>query len=277
MTRTWRAAFPRRPAGGVRPGRAPGRTATQLSDFGFLDATVIAVAMFLGGIVKGTIGFGLPLVTVPIMTLVMAPATAIAIMAAPIFTSNLVQASGAWRRTIVRFWPLVLTTVLASAVGAWILSQASGEGLDAVVGAVLIGIAVVQLFGIRLPRPRPAVEPATSAAVGAVTGVVGGITSFYGPTVVPYLVALDLGKDEFVSTVASYYVIVTLPYFASLAVFGVLGATEFVMSLLALVPLFAGMRTGAFLRGRIPGRTFRLVILLALMAIGVLLIVRGLS
>ena len=49
-----------------------------------LSMVLIALAFFAGGLVKGVIGIGLPLVAVPIMATVLAPTTAIALPAVPI-------------------------------------------------------------------------------------------------------------------------------------------------------------------------------------------------
>lgn len=235
--------------------------------------------MVLGGIVKGAIGFGLPLVTVPIMTFVVAPQSAIALMAVPIVGSNLLQAAegGEWRRGLRRFGPMILTTFLGMAIGLSVLAGASGALLDLAMGLTVLSVAAVQLAGLRLPRPAPERERATSAAVGLGAGVIGGMTSFFGPLVITYLIALDLPKNMFVSTMAAYYVSAVVPFFLSLAVIGVLGPVEFVLSAAAMAPILVGLRLGTALRGRIPADTFRRIVLLALGAVGAMLALKALA
>lgn len=230
--------------------------------------------MVLGGIVKGAIGFGLPLVTIPIMTLVVPPQVAIALMAVPTVGSNIVQVAGGGdpRPRLARFWPLVATTLAGMLVGLSVLAGASGALLDVFLGLTVVAIALVQLLGITLPRPAPEREPAASAAVGAVAGVLGGMTSFFGPPVITYLIALDLPKNAFVATMASYYLVATVPFFVSLAVIGLLGPVEFAVSLAAAAPIMAGLWLGTHMRGRIAAGTFRRMVLVFLAVVGAVLV-----
>lgn len=60
-----------------------------------LDPSIIALAalvFFLGGIIKGALGFGLPLFAVPILALVMPLISAITMMGVPVLISNIYQA-----------------------------------------------------------------------------------------------------------------------------------------------------------------------------------------
>lgn len=51
-----------------------------------------ATAILFGGIVKGTLGVGLPLFAVPIMSLMIGSTQAIALVAVPVVVSNIWQA-----------------------------------------------------------------------------------------------------------------------------------------------------------------------------------------
>ena len=78
-----------------------------------------ALAILFGGLVKGTLGVGLPLFAVPIMSLMIGSTQAIALVAVPVLVSNIWQAwqEGNWKASLKRFWPLMITqgvmTVLA--------------------------------------------------------------------------------------------------------------------------------------------------------------------
>ncbi|MCB1803859.1 MAG: sulfite exporter TauE/SafE family protein, partial [Candidatus Competibacteraceae bacterium] len=62
-----------------------------MSDILLLQAAVALLAFFCAGIVKGTLGVGLPLVALPITATVMPPAQAMALTIGPILVSNLWQ------------------------------------------------------------------------------------------------------------------------------------------------------------------------------------------
>ena len=75
-----------------------------------------ASAFFAGGSVKGAFGFGLPLVAVPILASVSAPATAVSLMFIPVLAANVWQAfqGGYYGRAWRRFWPYLLTMAVAT-------------------------------------------------------------------------------------------------------------------------------------------------------------------
>jgi len=81
-------------------------------------------ALFCGGLLKGTLGVGTPLLTVPMMALVLPAQSAVALMAMPVVAANLWQA---WRApdiksTIGRFWPAAVALLLGTLIGTRILS-----------------------------------------------------------------------------------------------------------------------------------------------------------
>ena len=70
------------------------------------------LALALGGFIKGALGVGTPLLTVPMMALVLPPQMAVAIMAIPVVVANLWQfaQSGRPREAVRRFWPAFVTS-----------------------------------------------------------------------------------------------------------------------------------------------------------------------
>lgn len=240
---------------------------------------VVACAMFLGALVKGAIGFGLPPVVLPILAFVLPPQTAMALLAVPIMGSNLIQAwqGGGWRPAIARFWPLLAGAIAGLAFGVQLLSRAGTAELHVLIGLTISALAIVQLAGLRLPRPRPPAEPATSAGIGLLAGVLGGMTSMFGPATITYLVALRLDKDLFVSALAVFYMVASTPFFVSLAFLGILGPGEFAASAAAMIPIVAGIAAGTALRRRIAPAFFRRVVLGALLVIGIVMVAKALG
>ena len=93
------------------------------------DAVLIivacAAAILFGGIVKGTLGVGLPLFAVPIMSLMIGSTQAIALVAVPVLVSNIWQAwqEASWKASLKRFWPLMLTQAIMTVIAVhWTLS-----------------------------------------------------------------------------------------------------------------------------------------------------------
>ena len=105
-----------------------------------------AGAIMFGGIVKGTLGVGLPLFAVPMMSLMIGSTQAIALVAVPVLVSNIWQAwlAGNWKASFVRFWPLMLTQGVMTVFAVhWTLSFSARE-LNALVAFAVV-LAVVSM------------------------------------------------------------------------------------------------------------------------------------
>ncbi|MEM6943618.1 MAG: TSUP family transporter, partial [Pseudomonadota bacterium] len=94
------------------------------------------VAFFLGGLVKGGLGFGLPLVTISLLPLFLPLDLALAINALILPALNAWQArqSGRFGEVLRRFWPLALTLTLFLPLGAWFATGVDTRTLTLALG-----------------------------------------------------------------------------------------------------------------------------------------------
>ena len=117
-----------------------------LSTDAVLIIVACAAAILFGGIVKGTLGVGLPLFAVPIMSLMIGSTQAIALVAVPVLVSNIWQAwqEASWKASLKRFWPLMLTQAIMTMIAVhWTLSF-SVKQLNMLVAFAVI-LAVVSI------------------------------------------------------------------------------------------------------------------------------------
>ncbi len=248
-----------------------------LNEFDTVTLAVIATAFVLAGMSKGIIGFGLPLISVPICASVMPVPLAIALTAAPILLSNIYQAFHGGRHGIVtrRFWPLLVTLVIGVLIGAQVLTRADHDTIAVVVGTLLLIFVSVQFFDIKPNIPARA-ERRLNPFIGFVAGLLGGVSSMFGPIAISYLVALKLPKDMFISSIGVFYLFGILPLCTTLVATGVISRDEIIASFLVCIPLYAGLWFGTWLRGRISQTLFQRALLVSLMIISLNLIRRGL-
>jgi uncharacterized protein len=111
-----------------------------------------------------------------------------------------------------------------------------------------------------------------SALVGTVSGIMGGISSLTGPIIITYLTALGLPRETFVRTISIIYLSGSIPLYFALAVAGRFGFAEFLLSVLAMMPVFLGMAVGKRIRGRLSEVWFRRVLLGFLIVIAAVLL-----
>ncbi len=234
------------------------------------------ITFVVAGIVKGTLGVGLPLVAVPMLSLVLPPLTAISLLAVPVLASNFWQAfkavepQRAWRRfrwlSLTLFVSTVISVRLALAIPTNLLS-------------LLVASSVICAVALMMYRSEAAISPgrerSVGVAVGLLAGVMGGVSSMTGPLIITYLLALRLKREEFIGGISIIYLFGMIPLYSSLAIYGRLGWAEIQISAIALMPLALGMAIGQRLRRHLSEDAFRRVLLGFLASLAVLLVSKG--
>jgi uncharacterized membrane protein YfcA len=114
-----------------------------------------------------------------------------------------------------------------------------------------------------------------SPLIGLASGFVGGMTSFFGPIPVTYLMLLKLPKDEFVGTIALFYLIACSMLYIMLAAHEILTLDELLVSTLALLPVMIGLLLGRMLRRHISQEMFRRALIVVLFMLGISLLGRA--
>ena len=220
-------------------------------------------ALWCGGFIKGALGVGTPLLTVPMMALVLPPQMAIAIMAIPVVVANLWQFAQAERSgaVVARFWPTFVAILVGTWFGVKILSVIDEQTLLVVVGISVIGFALLQGSRFRLHLPDPLVKPA-GVFFGGASGLIGGLSSFFGPMLIVYLISIrNLDKNQFVSSISFLYVSAVVPWTITLHLFGILDQRMLIYSALATIPVTIGLLIGQRIRRRISDARFQYLII----------------
>lgn len=227
----------------------------------------ITFVFTLAGAVKGVTGMGLPTVAVALLSLVMRPVEAAALLVVPSLLTNGWQLlSGAPLLPLLRrLWPMM------AGIGVGTL-LAGAAALDAswAVGALGLALVAYALLGLKAVRWRvaPGMERVLSPLAGAATGALSAATGVFVVPAVPYLQALEFDRDELVQAMGLSFMVSTLALAIVLAARDAWQPAMAGMSFVAQLPALAGMLLGQRLRGRMPPALFRRCFLLALMVLG---------
>lgn len=246
------------------------------------DATsfyfVIAAVFVLAGFVKGIIGVGLPTVVMGLLGAVMPPAQAASLMVLPAIGTNIWQlaAGPAFLRLVRRLWLMLAGICIGTWAASGFLTGGSAEGTRFALGVVLAIYGCTGFTRVQWRVPHRA-EPWLSPVVGLVTGLLTGATGVFVVPAVPYVNALGLEKEEFIQALALTPMVAALSLLATLTASGVLTFHLAGASLLAMVPAFAGMYFGQWLRLRVSEALFRRIFFAGLIALGGYLALRNLG
>jgi uncharacterized protein len=225
------------------------------------DAGLVAV-LVVGGVVKGALGVGLPLVLVPMTAQFLALPVAVALLTLPMVAANVRQTleAGGTLGAVRRLSPILGTLVLGTAIGAHLLISVKGRALDIVVGTTFLLLSAMLLFVPRLRIARRT-ERWASPLIGLLAGLLGGVSAMFGPPLIAYQIGLGVDPATFVKHMAILALTATLTLLLTLGGSGALSGTDMLISGAAILPIQLGMPLGTLLRGRVPPVLFRAAVL----------------
>ena len=240
-----------------------------------------ALVLFCGGVIKGAVGFALPMIAVAGIGSFLSAQETLALMILPVFVSNLWQTLRQGIRPAVetgrRFWKMILLLAGLIVVVGQVVPDIPSHYLFLVLGAVVSIAAILQLAGWRplAPVGRGA-RAALECAVGAFAGICGGLSGVWGPPVMFYLVSLRLPRAEQVRAQGLTFFVGSVMLVIAHIKSGLLDAATIPSSALMILPAAAGMAIGVRMQDAMHPERFRKVTLAVLCVAGLNLLRRGL-
>jgi uncharacterized protein len=238
--------------------------------------TAIAAILLLAGFVKGVIGFGLPSISMGLLSLLMAPTQAAALLLLPNLITNVVQGlSGpALVPLLKRMVPLLAGTLIGIALTEWLTGGREMRFAVRLLGATLLLYALLGLLSIRFSVPTQLEKP-WGWVSGFATGAMTALTGVYVIPSGPYLQAIGLEKNELVQALGLSFLVASAGLGVALWTRGAVAPSVAGASALALVPAMAAMLIGQKVRGLIPEQLFRRMFFTSLLALGAWLAAKG--
>ena len=238
---------------------------------------VVVTVLLLAGFVKGVVGLGLPTVSLGLLTAVFGLKAAIALMLVPSFATNLVQGlvGGELAQIMRRLWLLLVVACIT----IW-LSSAQLAGADTATLSAVLGMSLCLYSGLSLTRPQVQAPPDKERWLSPLVGAInGGLTGLTGSFVVPgvlYLQALGFSRDVFIQAMGVLFTVSTVALAGSMSGRGLLTADLGLLSMVGLIPAFAGMYIGQRVRKRLSEERFRQVFFISVGVLGAYIVVRSL-
>ncbi|HKV43443.1 MAG TPA: sulfite exporter TauE/SafE family protein [bacterium] len=241
-----------------------------------LQLAVAALVVCAASTIKGAIGFGFPLVAVPLLSTILGPRVAVPIIAIPTLLSNLIVASRTGRSGFAR--PLVLLLaglIVGTVVGAVLITSLDPRVLDVLVGVVAVLYVAATAFRLTLKIPSGA-EHRVASIVGVFAGLMGGSTGIFAPLLASYMHFLQLPKREFVFGITLLFFVGNLVQVISYFRLGLYAGPALHAALLACLPMALGTWAGLFLQDRLSPAVFERVVLGVVFLASLNLLARGL-
>lgn len=246
-----------------------------------MDAeTVVLVGLtfFFGGLVKGAIGLGLPVVVLAILAPALGLKAALAIFLVPGVVTNIWQAlSGPHLGDLARrLWPFLAAAVGGIALGAQVLKDADTALLEALLGGLLIAYSVTSLVAMQLPPPGRR-ERWMGPLAGGFGGLLFGMAGIFIVPGILYLQTLGMKRDMFVQALGLTFLTISTALAVSLTGVGLVSVAQAALSAAAVAPTALGIWAGVRVRHRISEKGFRRLFFVGLIGAGAFMIWRAVA
>ncbi len=247
-----------------------------LEYFETITLAVILCSVFFGGIVKGSVGIGMSMFSVPLIAFILPPTKAMMLLCFPVIVTNFIQMD--FKRGISnnRFFPMFITLFLGIIIGGKLILSLNFKTISIIIALTIIIFTAFNFLGLNLNWLKPKYEKIISIFIGFFSGILGGVSTFYAPPIITFLVSLNLAKENFIRTTATMYFLASIPLYSSLIFHGLGNFYDLLVSLIITAPALLGQYFGTKIRVRLSNEIFRKTILVILIIIGFSLLIKNL-
>jgi len=233
---------------------------------------------FVAGLVKGTLGVGLPTTAVSLMALIVDARTAVAVVIIPMVVLN------AWQiyrqrmllASVRQFWVFTICLSLSILITSLLAVNISIMQVTLVLGIVVAGYAFVSLWK-SVPKLPDKLDTPAQILAGLVSGVIGGIAGLWAPPMMIYLSSKRLSNDQFVGVAGMFLFAGSLFLLFGYIKNGIITQEIAVTSLVLLPISVLGFTLGEHWRKRIDTAQFQKLLLIFFLVAGSNLIYRALQ
>ncbi len=200
---------------------------------GLGDALAVFALVALAASVQASVGFGLGLISAPLLFLIYPPLVPGPLMAATILLALLIAFRERGAIDVSGLGFALAGRVVGTLVAAFVLSTLSAKAFDVLfAGLVLLGVALSTSSLHVTPGP------VSATAAGALSGFMGTLSSIGGPPMA--LLYQWESAARLRGTLSGFFVIGSSLSIAALAIVGRYGSEEVVLSIYLLPAICAG-------------------------------------
>lgn len=243
-----------------------------------LDPTTIFIIIFslcLGGFTKGVISWGFPVISLPILTIVLPPTSALFLLFFPIIFANIREINFKNMSNYNKLIPFSIGIFSGILIGSYIFHNTKSEIISIAIGITIIIFAFINFKGFKINEILVS-NKLFGLLYGLFSGVIGGMTTVLGPLMIIYLVSLNFSKERFSQNVSFLVFATLIPLYIMFFIYQKVVINDFLVTSLALIPAMFMQYIGLKIRDKIPQETFKNLTLIFLTFVGLLVLYKHL-
>jgi uncharacterized membrane protein YfcA len=236
-----------------------------------MQLILILLVTFFASFTQSLVGFGSALVSMPILTKILGVQVAaplVALIVPTIEVILLIRYRASFNLRVV--WRLIVSAFVAIPLGVWALRQVEERIILTVLGVVLIIYALYALLKLKLPELQ---HPAWAYGFGFIAGLLNGAYNTSGPPIIIYGHCRGWSPEEFKANLQGFFAVSGLWVIFNHAFNGNLTPFIWQQYLLSLIAIAIGLWLGLRLDRKIDQATFRKIVLVMIIILGVMILV----
>ena len=241
-----------------------------LNNFDPLTVIFYLIVGFTAGIIKGIVGFAMPMILLSGMTLIMPADAALAALILPTLFSNIQQANAqgisSALSSIRQFKMFLIIGAFFLLLGALLTPFIPSKLFLGAMGCLIVSFSLLQIL-----RPKFQINRSNRVATvcfAAISGFIGGISGVWGPPTVAYLTALNTEKNEQIRIQGVIYGLGAVLLLLGHMLSGIFSWETAPLSAALIIPTLFGVWVGTSVRGCFDQKTFGTTTLLVLLIAG---------
>ncbi|WP_420629079.1 sulfite exporter TauE/SafE family protein [Candidatus Leptofilum sp.] len=232
---------------------------------------IVTLIIFLAIFVQSASGFGLALVSMPLLVGAVGVGTATPLVAVVALTAEIFLLRRYWKSLqFAAVKRISLASVVGIPLGVFVLRTVDGRIVTAILGIVVTGYALYALFTPRLPQLR---QSGWAYGFGFIGGVLSGAYNTSGPPVIIYGTCRRWEPATFKGNLQAYFFINSLFTLSAHAISGNFTAVVWQKYLWALPGIGLGLVLGRLVDGCVTPDKFRRGVLILLVLLGIRLMI----
>ena len=229
-----------------------------LSEFSVSILLYIFVVYLICGVIKGTIGFGMPTVSISLLVFFIDVKVIIALILIPTIIVNFYQLSrgGNFKKIFNETKFFLFSSTIFIFPGSYLLNLINSQFIILFIALVLFINSILFLTNIKYSLLSYK-SPLTQILIGAINGVIIGMTSIYTMPLIFLLQSLRYNKDTTVQFLGIAFFLYPIAQLLSFTNLNLISLEIVKISFLALIPIFLGLYIGQKIRKKISESLFQ--------------------
>ena len=229
-----------------------------LGEFSLFILSYIFIVYLICGVIKGTIGFGMPTVSISLLVFFIDVKVIIALILIPTIIVNFYQLSrgGNFKKIFNETKFFLFSSTIFIFPGSYLLNLINSQFIILFIALVLFMNSILFLTNIKYTLSSYK-SPLIQILIGSINGVIIGMTSIYTMPLIFLLQSLRYNKDTTVQFLGIAFFLYPIAQLLSFTNLNLISLEIVKISFLALLPIFLGLYIGQKIRKKISESLFQ--------------------